>query len=125
MTDQIDAAAKFSNRHDGQVKRAASAAACVKNARTPRLVRLPFLISLMMFVSIKYTPGLAGILNTLKIRVVANIGHAHQHLRECLSLRPAKRIGQDGPMFGLGTPAICRSLLAQALNDTVIHVTHQ
>ncbi|KVH77421.1 hypothetical protein WJ42_10855 [Burkholderia cepacia] len=61
----------------------------------------------------------------MKIRVFADIGHAHQHLRKCLSLRPAERIGQNGPMFGLGTPAICRSPLAQALNDIVIHVTHQ
>ncbi|QOH37770.1 hypothetical protein C7S14_3310 [Burkholderia cepacia] len=46
-------------------------------------------------------------------------------MRKCLSLRPAERIGQNGPMFGLGTPAICRSPLAQALNDIVIHVTYQ
>ncbi|CAM2175432.1 hypothetical protein BLAT2472_30295 [Burkholderia latens] len=86
---------------------------------------MPFLISLMTFVSIKNTPALAGILNTLKIRVFSDIRHAHQHLRKCPSLGPAKRIGQNGPMFGLGAPAVSCGLLAQALNDTVIHVTHQ
>ncbi|EAY64832.1 hypothetical protein BCPG_03171 [Burkholderia cenocepacia PC184] len=61
----------------------------------------------------------------MEIRALAHLRHAQQHLRKCPPLRPAERFGQNGSMFGLGAPAIGRRLLAQALNDSVIHVTHQ
>ncbi|KVA00004.1 hypothetical protein WI42_21480 [Burkholderia ubonensis] len=70
-------------------------------------------------------PGLAGILHALEIRVFANIGDALQRFREGLALRPGERARENGAMLGLRTSAVRRGLLAQALNDTVIHVTHQ
>ncbi len=79
----------------------------------------------MTFVSIKYMTRLFARLDPLEIRVETDRRHGRQNLGEAPPFGARKRGGEDGPMFGLGAPAMGSGPLLQRPNQLLIDPADQ
>ena len=68
----------------------------------------------MTLVSIKYTRRLPLGLDGLEVGIDINVGNRSQQLSQNAPARARERLGQDLPMFRLGTSAVCASALPPA-----------
>ncbi|CAG9251651.1 hypothetical protein PCAR4_30059 [Paraburkholderia caribensis] len=99
-----------------------------KKACTPGLARLLLRISLITLVSIKYTrsPAIVScVVAALEIGVIADVGHAHQPLREAELFGLKKRLRQDFPMLCFDAAPVSRGLFTQVLHQRIVQTSDQ
>ncbi|CAG9227585.1 hypothetical protein PSAB6_470113 [Paraburkholderia sabiae] len=92
------------------------------------MARLLLRISLITLVSIKYTRSLAYVscvIAALEVDVFADVGHAHQPLRETEFFGLKERLRQDFPMLCFDAAPVSRGLLAQTLHQRIVQTSDQ